>query len=115
MTIKFNWFGDKVKKQNKAAAAEVLEAMAEGVLTEANKTVPHDEGTLERSGTTKVDEKKLIAAIGYDTPYAARLHESEPGEVLFRGRGRRKWLEQTVSEMSSRLEKFAAEEYKKRL
>jgi len=115
MTIKSRWFGDKVTKKNKEAAAGVLFQMAEAVLTEANKTVPHDEGILEGSGFTDVDREKLEAAVSYDTPYAARLHESEPGEFMFRGRGRRKWLEQTINEMQDKLENFAAEEMKKRL
>lgn len=113
--MKFKWFGSKISKKVKEAAVETLNDMAEGVLTEANKTAPHDEGTLERSGTPSVDEKKLMAAVSYDTPYAAILHESAPGDYMFRGQGRRKWLEQTVNEMSGRLEKFAADEMKKRL
>ncbi|MET7633423.1 hypothetical protein ACWCW2_39315 [Streptomyces sp. NPDC001773] len=37
--------------------------------------MPIAEGTLERSGATSVDEQQMTAAVSYDTPYAARVHE----------------------------------------
>ena len=115
MSYRMDWHGGEVTKKYREAAAETLQEMAEGVLTEANKTVPHDEGDLEGSGTPSVDVRELVAAVSYDTPYATKLHESEPGEYSFRGNGRRKWLEQTINEMSGQLEKFAADEMRKRL
>ncbi len=113
--MKFNWEGAKATKKSRKAAAKSLSKVSEGLLTEANKTVPNDEGTLERSGSTDVDERKLVASVFYDTPYAIRLHESEAGEYNFRGNGQRKWLERTSNKMSSKLEAFFAKEMKKEL
>ncbi|KUM31886.1 hypothetical protein AQ436_01865 [Arthrobacter sp. EpRS66] len=48
---------------------------AEHVLGESNKRVPHEEGTLENSGSVSYEGGKLRAAISYDTPYAAVQHE----------------------------------------
>lgn len=56
-------------------AAHGLFLAAEHVLQVSNTKVPHEEGTLERSGTTSVDAQQLRAAMSYDTPYAVRQHE----------------------------------------
>lgn len=60
--------------QRKAAAKGLFDA-AEHVLQVSRTRVPIEEGTLERSGTTTVDEANLVAYISYDTPYAVRQHE----------------------------------------
>ena len=62
-----------VTAQIREAAERGLMLGAEHVLTESNKIVPHDEGTLMRSGG--VDADGLTAAVSYDTPYAVRQHE----------------------------------------
>ncbi|MDT9688195.1 minor capsid protein [Streptomyces sp. P9(2023)] len=54
-------------------AGEGLQRGLEHVLFEANKLVPLDEGTLERSG--RVVRDGLNGAITYDTVYARRQHE----------------------------------------
>lgn len=54
-------------------AGEGLQRGLEHVLTESNKIVPLDEGTLERSG--RVIRNELEGAISYDTVYARRQHE----------------------------------------
>lgn len=100
---------DKVKAEAEKMKENAHRDIGEGMLTEANKTVPHDEGTLERSGTAAYD--KDLAAVGYDTPYAIRLHESEAGEFSFRGNGRRKWLEQTVNEQTKRFIDYINDNY----
>lgn len=46
--------------------------------------VPHDEGTLQNSGTVEVMPDKSVV-MGYHTPYAARLHE-HPEYHFQRGR-----------------------------
>lgn len=66
---------------------------AEHVLTEANTIVPHDEGTLERSGT--VDSEDTTAAVSYNTPYAVRQHEDLT--LYHQGKGQPKWLENTMA------------------
>lgn len=94
--MSWNWQGEKVKRELRKQAGEVLFDAAEHVLEEANRTVPHEEGILEDSGFTNVDKKQLVATIGYDTPYARRQHE----ELNYRhADGRRaKWLEKTMQE-----------------
>lgn len=74
-----------------AGAERGLRLAVEHWLTEANKSVPHDEGTLERSGTATVDGTR--GAVSYDTPYAVRQHE----DMAYRhdGKGEAKWLETT--------------------
>jgi hypothetical protein len=55
--------------------ARGLALAAEHVLAESKLEVPLDEGTLERSGRTDVDEAALRASVSYDTPYAVPQHE----------------------------------------
>lgn len=75
MTLRVEWYGPQVKRAVRAAAARGLLKGAEHVLEEADRIVPHEEGTLERSGVASVDDQALRAAVGYDTPYAVRQHE----------------------------------------
>lgn len=76
------------------AAARGLGLAAEHGLGEANKKVPIEEGTLERSGAVSVDEEKLVAAVSYDTPYAVKQHEVP----MNHGDGRtHKWLENAMN------------------
>lgn len=56
-------------------AARGLLLAGEHVLGVSNDHVPHEEGTLERSGKASVDEAKLRAAVSYDTEYAIAQHE----------------------------------------
>jgi hypothetical protein len=138
--MSFEWYGKKVKKQNRKAANKALWKYAEAVLTRANTKVPHDEGTLERSGivsqaklpnaqsifnqakngnapTAKFDFAKgeMRFYISYNTPYAIKLHESSAGEFNFRDKGENKWLEKAAKEMSNKMESFIGTEMKKRL
>lgn len=78
------------------AAARGLGDAVEFLGGSANRTVPIEEATLERSMVASVDEAQLRGAVSYDTPYAARQHE----EMDYRhDEGRRaKWLEQTFKE-----------------
>lgn len=62
---------DEMRKQG----GRGLLIAAEYLLAESNKLVPHEEGTLERSGHTSLDQSKLKAAISYNTPYAVEQHE----------------------------------------
>ena len=99
----------KVKSEAEKMKENAHRDIAEGMLTEANKTVPHDEGTLERSGTADYD--KDMAAVGYDTPYAIRWHEATPGTVNFRGNGRAKWLEHTINEQTKKFLDYINDNY----
>lgn len=61
--------------KERAGALKGLKVAAEHLLQKSRELVPHEEGTLERSGTVTVDEANLRAAVSYDTPYAVRQHE----------------------------------------
>ena len=112
MSFEFDWNGEKIKAQSKEAAGQAINEVGEAVLTEANKTVPHDEGTLERSGTVHTNFEELITGISYDTPYAVRWHEAPPGTINFKDpKARTKWLELTVKEMSDKIENHLANKF----
>lgn len=69
---------------------------AEHVLGESNKRVPHEEGTLENSGSVSYEGGKLRATISYDTPYAAVQHEDM--SLRHKGSGREaKYLENALN------------------
>lgn len=70
-----NWNGEQVKKEMRAAAVRGVTLAVEHLLGEARAKVPLEEGTLERSGTTVIDEEKLRGTVVFDTPYAVRQHE----------------------------------------
>lgn len=82
--------------------AELLEAAGQGVrdacehvLEVANRKVPIEEGTLQRSGDISYDPQTRTGTVYYDTPYAVRQHEDQD---LRHDRGREaKWLEKAVA------------------
>lgn len=76
------------------AAENGVRDSTEHLLTEANKSVPHDEGTLERSGSASSEGTK--GAVSYDTPYAVRQHEDM--SLHHHGKGQSKWLENTMGQ-----------------
>ena len=93
---RLRWRGREVSRRIRELAAQGISDAAEHVLEEANRTVPHDEGTLMRSGIVVLDRQKLMAVVSYDTPYARRQHEDL---TLNHPNGRRaKWLELTLQE-----------------
>lgn len=132
---KFKWYDNVVDEQREKAGRATWRA-AEAILTEANKKVPHKEGTLERSGIVtqgglsgrpysifkeaeeggepkrnfKFDfKKKPIFYISYNTPYAIKQHEDT---TLYHSEGEAKWLEKTAKAMSGKIEKWTAKEMK---
>lgn len=76
----------------------------EHLLSEANKHVPHDEGTLERSGRASSDGRR--GAVSYDTPYAVRQHEDM--SLHHDGKGQAKWLETTMAQESTKVGQIVA-------
>ena len=64
-----------VRLELRKAGRRGLGLAAEHILGEARKKVPHEEGTLENSGFTAVDQDDLKAVVGFDTPYAVIQHE----------------------------------------
>lgn len=98
------WSGGAVAQEMREAAADALEDACEALLTEANKTVPIEEGTLERSGSVSVDRLKLRGVVSYDTPYAVRQHEDTR---IRHDEGRQaKWLERAFAQNGDRLVRF---------
>ncbi|MBE0430032.1 MAG: hypothetical protein IBX61_09225 [Thermoleophilia bacterium] len=98
----------KVDKRALVAAAvnrqveSALDDAAEYVLETANRTVPIEEGTLEKSGGIgKATGKRTVY---YDTPYARRQHE-ELGYRHDSGR-RAKFLEKTMQEEEKAVTEF---------
>lgn len=78
-----DWHGElpgnlhRIEVKILAAAEEAVALGGEHVLGESTKIVPLEEGTLSRSGkvTTETQGDAAVAAVSYDTPYAARQHE----------------------------------------
>lgn len=87
-TIDLSAVLDKIKAQ----CSDALSQATEHLLSEANKHVPHDDGTLERSGRASNDGTR--GAVSYDTPYAVRQHEDM--SLNHDGKGQAKWLEVTM-------------------
>jgi hypothetical protein len=69
------WHGDRVEHHLDEAAARGLRRATEHLLKISRDLVPHEEGTLERSGVASVDRSELAGAVSYDTVYAVRQHE----------------------------------------
>ena len=107
------WFGQEAKTRTRAGAVDGLRTAAMFTLTEANRTVPLDQGPLQRSGGTYVDDAALEAVVYYNTPYAVRQHE----ELHYRHpkQGRAKWLELTVQEQRDRIQQIIATQIRKAL
>jgi hypothetical protein len=91
---KLEWRGPEALAKIRHAAMKGLFAAAEAILTKANDDVPHDQGHLMRSGHVSTNEASLEAAVSYNTPYAARLHEHP--EYNFQDGRKGKWLEDVV-------------------
>ena len=86
------------------SAEDGLRYAVEHLLTEANKRVPHDEGTLERSGSASTEGRR--GAVSYDTPYAVRQHEDL--DQRHDGKGEAKWLESTMGTEADTLGRIVA-------
>jgi hypothetical protein len=115
-TGKVKWHGKAVERAVRTAAARGVQLWAEHVLTESRAKVPHDEGTLERSGAvvpSRVSPSTLDAAIVYDTPYAVIQHEN----MDFRHPGGReaKYLENALNAAKTVGPKIVATQIKRAL
>lgn len=73
--VQIGWHGARVKRSERAGAAQGLTTAMEHLLGEAQAVVPHETGDLERSGRASVDETNLRGCVSFDTPYAVRQHE----------------------------------------
>lgn len=79
------WDGDKLKRLTEKQMSQALKEAAEATLGEALKLVPHDIGTLQETGMTKVNPNDPLDVVisfggGFGTPftkvpYAVKWHE----------------------------------------
>lgn len=98
-TFKIDLDMSKALAEVRKATEKGVRAGVEFILTEANQHVPHDEGTLERTGRATTDGLK--GAVSYDTPYAVRQHEDM--SLHHDGKGESKWLENTMTREKNRV------------
>lgn len=105
--------GGPVARELRAAAARGLLLGAEHVLAESLDVVPLDEGPLQNSGMTSVDEGTLTAVVSFDTPYAVRQHE----EMDYRhAPGRQaKYLEDPLNANRSTFQRIVAAQIRRAL
>jgi len=111
VSVEVRWYGDRGKAR--IGAIKGLQLATEMLLEYANRTVPIEEGTLQRSGTASVDDEKLEGGVSYDTKYAVKQHEDtrlrhDPGR-------RAKWLELSLNEINGELKVVIADSIKKEL
>lgn len=78
----------RIKAQNSLALFDV----ATEALRLSQKEVPHDKGTLQNSGHVDPQDDEVI--VGYNTVYAARLHEHP--EYRFQKGRKGKYLEDPI-------------------
>jgi hypothetical protein len=102
MAMRLKWSGADVKRKVDVQRRQALSDSAEFGLSRANDSVPLEEGTLARSGSTDVDDD--TAVISYDTAYAIRLHENP--QYNFKHGRRGKWLELALQEIEPQLLRF---------
>lgn len=111
--VELHWDGPYAKIRAHAGGVAGLNLATEHLLEAANRTVPIEEGTLERSGETDVDESSLTGSVYYDSVYAAYQHEN----LDFRhAPGRRaKWLELAVDEEAETITALIATQLRRAL
>jgi hypothetical protein len=86
MNVTFNSRKSLAKAFVREAASKALNDAAFDLLSKSKKLAPLDEGDLRASGNTiPSTPQSLEAVVGFDTPYAVRMHEDltytpqEPG------------------------------------
>ncbi|MGS2641681.1 hypothetical protein [Streptosporangium sp. G12] len=102
-----------LKAAQKKGAVRGLRKAAEYLLQASRDLVPHEEGTLERSGVASVDEGAMQAAVSFDTPYAVRQHEDLTNR---HDEGRQaKYLEQPMQTEAATIQEIIAAEIRREL
>ncbi len=109
--VSVTWRGTEAKARARRGSSRGLTLATEFALGEARKKVPHEEGTLERSGRATVDD--LEGAVSFNTPYAVEQHENltlghDPGRTA-------KYLENAVNSNRDTLAKLIAEAVRREL
>jgi len=69
------WLGGLITKEIDKAIMSGTYLGAEAVLKESKEEVPHESGTLERSGAVTEVRSESAVYVSYNTPYARRQHE----------------------------------------
>ena len=110
MKKEIRWYGADVKAKQKATAIRALNDSLEYIMGESNKIIPHDEGTLQRSGQIDVDKSELKGTVSYDTPYARRMHEHP--EYRFQKGREGKFLEKVIFRDKQKIAKYMADKMK---
>jgi len=106
MKGKVIWHGGKISAEMVPVCMGALEDAADHLLEQANRTIPHETGDMQRSGNVSLDRNTLMAVVSYDTPYARRQHE-ELGYHHNPGR-RARWLSLTLDERRTALVNYVA-------
>ncbi|OPX89981.1 MAG: hypothetical protein A4E53_01196 [Pelotomaculum sp. PtaB.Bin104] len=111
--VDFKWHGDKVLQLLKKAGMSGLHDGVEHILTVSHGEVPHDTGTLQRSGTVIDAPQKDAVYVSYGTPYAVMQHE----DLTFRhDEGRKaKYLEDPFNREKDKVLKMTSERMKRAL
>lgn len=116
------WNGPDASLKMRLASREAVRNMAHAILEQAKTEVPHDEGTLERSGLVKMDPggaPEAVVSFGGGTgtghpriPYAIRWHENSAN---FQKGRKRFYLRDPLNRMAPRLREEARKQVKERL
>lgn len=93
-TKDFNSKLAKVEKELLSTEKAALGEMGDELLRLSSFEVPLDTGHLQDTGNVKKEQS--VATVGYNTPYAARLHE-HPGYRFQKGR-KGKYLEDPLKQ-----------------
>jgi hypothetical protein len=95
------------------AVMEGMKQAADEALRLSSFEVPHDVSTLEKSGNVQYLPEENGAVVGYDTRYAARLHEHP--EYKFQKGRKGKYLEDPIKNNITVLRLVAGNSIKNRL
>jgi hypothetical protein len=85
---------------------QAVDDAAGNLLSESVKEVPHEYGTLQGTGNVSaavIGDEEIIAEVGYNTPYAAKLHEHP--EYRFKKGRKGKFLEDPLKRMGPTYQK----------
>lgn len=93
------------------ATLKALEDTADEALRLSQFEVPHDEGTLQNSGTVEIVGDGVV--MGYHTPYAARLHEHP--EYRFQKGRKGKYIDDPLRRNQNALNIVFGKEFQMRL
>lgn len=91
-----------LEEEIKKGALKGLKITAQNILGESQKLVPVDTGTLQKSGSVKLNSETLTAQISYNTPYALKQHED--ATLNHPNGGEAKYLERPFNEKAGELE-----------